>query len=121
VLVSADLEVLQTRGHASRFLELPSGKVSLNLLKMIKPGLLYEVQNAIEEAKKSSAPVRRGNLHLESDGNFSSVNIEVMPFQMPPHSTQNFLLVFEDGTDDGSRRRTEPAGYKVKAPCPSAA
>jgi two-component system CheB/CheR fusion protein len=73
VLVSTDLEVLQTRGQASRFLEVPSGKISLNLLKMLKPGLLFEVQNAIEEGKKTSTPVRRSNLQLESDGNFTSV------------------------------------------------
>src|SRR5262249_17965896 len=96
VLVTTDLEVLQTRGQASRYLEVPSGKATLSLLKMIKPGLLFEVQNAINDAKATLAPVRKENLQLEADGNFKLVTIEVIPFQTPPHSNQNLLIVFED-------------------------
>jgi two-component system CheB/CheR fusion protein len=40
VVVTPDLDILQTRGQASRYLELSPGKPTLNLLKMIKPGLL---------------------------------------------------------------------------------
>jgi two-component system CheB/CheR fusion protein len=97
VLVSSDLEVLQTRGRASRFLELPSGKASLNLLKMIKPGLLFELQNAIDEGKQAGTPVRKENVQFETDGNFTNVTLEVIPFQTPPHSNHNLLIVFEDG------------------------
>jgi two-component system CheB/CheR fusion protein len=96
-LVSADLEVLQTRGQASRYLEVPSGKATLSLLKMIKPGLLFEIQNAINDAKSGGSPVRKENLQLEADGDFRKVTIEVIPFQAPPHSSQNLLIVFEDG------------------------
>jgi two-component system CheB/CheR fusion protein len=97
VLVSSDLEVLQTRGHASRYLELPSGKASLSLPKMIKPGLLFDLQNAIAEAKSGRTPIRKENLQLEADGVFTGVTLEVIPFQTPPHSNQNLLIIFEDG------------------------
>lgn len=107
VLVNADLEVLQSRGKASRFLELPSGKASLNLLKMIKPGLLFEVQNAIEEGKRTGAPIRKEDLHLEYDGSFTTLSIEVIPFQTPPHSSQNLLIVFEDGIELPRNRTKE--------------
>ena len=109
VLVSPDLEVLQTRGHASRYLELPSGKVSLSLLKMIKPGLLFDVQNAISEAKGAGTPIRKENLQLESEGIFSNVALEVIPFQTPPHSNQNLLVIFEDGDGKRAPGAAEPA------------
>ncbi len=52
VLINEHLEILQTRGRTASFLELPSGKASLNLLKMARPGLLFELQGAIDEARK---------------------------------------------------------------------
>jgi two-component system CheB/CheR fusion protein len=107
VLVSSDLEVLQTRGQASKFLQLPSGKASLSLLKMIKPGLLFEVQNAIEEGKQSGAPVRRENLQLETNGSFTNLTIEVIPFRTPPHSSQNLLIVFEHNSTSRIHREKE--------------
>jgi two-component system, chemotaxis family, CheB/CheR fusion protein len=98
VLIGSDLEVLQTRGHASRYLELPAGKVSLSLLKMIKPGLLFDVQNAISEARSSGAPVRRDNLQVESNSGFTNISIEVIPIHAPSQSTECFLIVFEEET-----------------------
>ena len=96
VVVGPDLEVLQTRGEASRYLELPTGRASLNLLKMIKPGLLFEVQNVIDEAKQKSSSVRRENLQVEFDGAFGNINIEAVPFGTYGKADNNVLLVFED-------------------------
>src|SRR5215469_13943742 len=101
VLVSSDLEVLQSRGQVSQYLELPTGRASLGLLKMIRPGLFVDVQNAIDEAKVSGTPIRKEYLQLELDGGFKAVNLEVIPFQTPPNASQNLLIVFEAGSRDG--------------------
>ncbi len=98
VLVSADLEVLQTRGNASRFLEIPTGRVSLSLLKMIKPALLFDVQNAIAEARTSGGSARRVGLQRESGSESGRVAVEVTPIQASSPSTQCFLIVFEEET-----------------------
>ena len=97
VVLSADMDILQTRGHASRYLELPSGKPTLNLMKMIKPGMLFEVKRIIDEAKSAGAPVRRNNLQVESDGELLTISVEAIPFPAPPYSDGSILLVFEDG------------------------
>jgi len=44
VVVNEDLDILQSRGRTNRFLELPTGRASLNLLKMARAGLLYELR-----------------------------------------------------------------------------
>jgi two-component system CheB/CheR fusion protein len=100
VLVGSDLDVLQTRGQASRYLELPSGKVSLSLLKLIKPGLMFDVQNAVAEARASRTPVRRDHLQLELNGQFTVISLEVIPFHGPRQPAQCFLLVFEEEPAD---------------------
>ncbi|HKU23510.1 MAG TPA: chemotaxis protein CheB [Terriglobales bacterium] len=104
VLVSDDLEVLQTRGAASRYLELPSGKATLNLLKLAKPGLLFELQSALDEARRLMAPVRRENVQFEAGNSFVKVNVEVAPLQSPLHPNRGFLLLFEDNVVPRERR-----------------
>jgi two-component system CheB/CheR fusion protein len=110
VVLSADMDILQTRGQASRYLELPPGKPTLNLLKMIKPGLLFEVQKVIEEAKGGGGPVRRDNLQVESNGELLTISVEAIPFPAPPYSDGSMLLVFEDGGAGSLGRIPVPPG-----------
>jgi two-component system CheB/CheR fusion protein len=95
VAVNDQLEIIQTKGHTGAFLELPTGKVSLNLLKMARPGLLYELQNAIDEARKSGVDTTRANVAVESDGGATLTNLRVTPFRTPLHDSTSFLVVFE--------------------------
>ena len=88
------LEILQTRGRTASFLELPSGKASLNLLKMARPGLLFELQGAIDEARKQGFEARRQNVRVE-DEQIKTVAIRVIPFKVPTQTQYSFLIVFE--------------------------
>jgi two-component system, chemotaxis family, CheB/CheR fusion protein len=102
VLINEHLEILQTRGRTASFLELPSGKASLNLLKMARPGLLFELQGAIDEARKQGFEARRQNVRVE-DEQIKTVAIRVIPFKVPTQTQYSFLIVFESETVvDGS-------------------
>jgi two-component system CheB/CheR fusion protein len=102
VLINEHLEILQTRGRTASFLELPSGKASLNLLKMARPGLLFELQGAIDEARKQGFEARRQNVRVE-DEHIKTVAIRVIPFKIPTQTQYSFLIVFESETtaEDG--------------------
>jgi two-component system CheB/CheR fusion protein len=113
VVVNEQLEILQIRGHAGRYLELPSGKATLNLLKMAKVGLLSELQRGVEEARESAALVRCENVQFEIDGAFASVNMEVVPFQVPFARSAHFIIVFEEGKP---LHRPEPPMQPVLPP-----
>jgi two-component system CheB/CheR fusion protein len=109
VVINEQLDILQIRGRVGRYLELASGKATLNLLKMAKSGWLLELQRALEEAKKAGALVRRENLQYEMNGEgIRTVNVEVIPFQAPLQSQRNFIIVFDEA----------PAPAKTKAPPP---
>jgi two-component system CheB/CheR fusion protein len=103
VLINEHLEILQTRGRTASFLELPSGKASLNLLKMARPGLLFELQGAIDEARKQGFEARRRNVRVE-DEHIKTVAIRVIPFKVPTQTQYSFLIVFESETtaEDGA-------------------
>src|SRR5262249_59219992 len=83
VVVNEDFEILQSRGRTNRYLELPTGKASLNLLKMARPGLLYELRALLENARKNSVPVSKDGVVLEDGNEPESVRLEVIPFRTP--------------------------------------
>ena len=117
VLINEHLEILQTRGRTASFLELPSGKASLNLLKMARPGLLFELQGAIDEARKQGFEAIRPRVRVE-DEKIKTVTIRVVPFKVPTQSQHSFLIVFESdlpGEDGGSPSglAQAPAGHIV--------
>ena len=95
VVVNENLEILQSKGHTGDYLELPEGKVSLHLLNMARPGLLFELQNAIDEAKKSGIEAMRPNVQVESNDGTALVTIRVVPFRSPLADRVSFLVAFE--------------------------
>src|SRR5262252_1360336 len=95
VVVNDQLEIIQTRGHTGSFLELPTGKISMNVLKMARPGLLYELQNAIEEARNTGVDSVRGSVVIESNGTTKTVTVRVSPFKTPIQDKLSFLVAFE--------------------------
>ncbi|MGA7460106.1 MAG: chemotaxis protein CheB [Candidatus Korobacteraceae bacterium] len=109
VVVNEQMEILQTRGRTGAFLELPPGKASLHLLKMAKSGLLFELQKAIEEARKSNTESWRPNVHLDTNGKAHVITIRVMPFSPSPRDGNNFLVVFEPQPPDAEHVIAVPA------------
>src|SRR5215467_9956023 len=74
VVVNDDLDILQSRGRTNRYLELPTGRVSLNLLKMARSGLLYELRALIDKARKNSVPIAKDGVVIEDGNETTSVN-----------------------------------------------
>jgi two-component system, chemotaxis family, CheB/CheR fusion protein len=95
VVVNDNLEILQTRGRTNRYLELPTGKASLNLLKMARPGLLYELRGMIENARKNSVPVSKDGVVLD-EAQPVTLRLEVIPFRTPARDQRHFLVLFEE-------------------------
>lgn len=100
VVINDQLEIIQSRGHTADFLELPSGKTTLNLLKVACPGLLFDLQNAIDESRKSGLESERNNVRSEKDGTTRAVASRVIPFRTPIQEQQSFLIVFESTFTD---------------------
>jgi len=98
VAVNDQLEIIQIKGRTGPYLELPAGKASLNLLKMARPGLLFELQNAIEEARKSGVDAVRPNIQVEGNGSTKATTIRVTPFRTPVQDKASFLVAFEAPT-----------------------
>ncbi|MGZ4814238.1 MAG: chemotaxis protein CheB [Terriglobales bacterium] len=96
VVVNEHMEIISTKGHTGPYLELPTGKASLNLLKMARPGLLFELQRAIEEASETGVDAVRTTVQVENGGSTNVINIRVTPFRTPLQAKHSFLVAFEE-------------------------
>lgn len=113
VVVNEHMDILQTRGHTGKYLELSPGKASLNLLRMARPGLMFEIQKAFEAVRKTGASVRRDGVQVESNGGLKSVNLEIIPFKTASSSPPCFMIVFEDS--ESAARAAGPRQKPAKA------
>ena len=95
VLVNQELEILQFRGSVSAFLEPAPGKASLNLLKMAKQGLAFELRSAVHKVNKTGQPFRKSGLEIKVKNNIQYVSIEVLP--LPSETEEKLcLIIFQE-------------------------
>ena len=95
VVVDQDLEILQFQGSISLFLDPSPGKASLNLLKMARPSLSFELRNAVHKVRKSGQAVRKSGLEINVSGKQHHVTIEVAPLKTGTDQ-QLFLILFDE-------------------------
>src|SRR5262244_2096546 len=98
VLVNSDLEVIQFRGDTGLYLAPAPGKASLNLLKMLREGLLVGVRGALHKARREEAPVRADGLRLRANGGgYRDVNVQVIPVKVTNAGNHpHYLVLFEE-------------------------
>jgi two-component system CheB/CheR fusion protein len=110
VVVDGELQIVQFRGQTGAYLEPAPGEASLNLLKMVREGLLYGLRTALHAARKNKVPVRKAGLRVKSVGGWSSVNIDVVP--LTASGRPHFLVLFQE--PDRRRGEAEPTDVRPK-------
>ncbi|MES2621448.1 MAG: CheR family methyltransferase [Bacteroidota bacterium] len=109
VVINKDMEIVQFRGSTGMFLEPSPGKASLNLLKMARPGLNFELRSAVHKVIKTGEPVKKSGIGITYKNAPHHVSIEVVLLKSSdePH----YLIIFEevatspqqDGKEAGGR------------------
>lgn len=95
VVVDEGLRVLEFRGDTSPFLDHGHGKATLSLERLVRKGLLMELRQAIADARRSDAAVRKAGLQVRHRQNLQSVNIEVVPIKGRAAAERCLLVLFE--------------------------
>ena len=101
VIINRNMDVLQFRGHTGPYLEHVHGEASLNLLKMAREGLAVELRAVIAKALKQDGHARQEGVRIKQNGGFATLDIEAVPFYVPPSREQFLLITFEAVTDGG--------------------
>jgi len=113
VVVDEAMTVLQFRGRTSSYLEPAPGMASLDLLRMLREGLMAEVRSAVNQARAENALVSRAGLSLPEARGTRPVKVEVIPFKVPQAGVRFFVVLFRDlaeGSPGGPPRGAPPEG-----------
>ncbi|HVV47770.1 MAG TPA: CheR family methyltransferase [Bryobacteraceae bacterium] len=94
VIVDEKLEILQSRGHTSAFMEMPQGSVSLQLPRMLRDAIASSVTQVVRHAIEQDIPVRLGGLHLTDNEPEQEVVLEVLPIHTTVPRARCFLVLF---------------------------
>ena len=94
VVVNAEMDIVQFRGSTGLWLESTPGKPNLNVLKMARDGLAFELRNALHKVKKTKEALVKTGIPIQFMGKEFEVTIEVIPLTntIDPH----YLILFND-------------------------
>jgi two-component system CheB/CheR fusion protein len=106
VLINEQMDILQFRGDTSHYLRPAPGRASLNLLQMVREGLLMDLRSAITQAQKSRGVVDREGVQLRYEGKSLGVRLRVIPLTLRSPETHYYVILFEEVAP--------PAGREVR-------
>jgi two-component system CheB/CheR fusion protein len=92
VIVNEQYDIVQFRGSTGDFLEPSPGRASLNVLKMAREGLSFELRNGLQKSKITRLPFIKQNISI--DNGKKLIDIEIVPLL---NSIElYFLILFKD-------------------------
>jgi two-component system CheB/CheR fusion protein len=101
VVITRDMEILHFRGDTAPYLTPAAGAASLNLLKMLREGLLVSVRGAVMRAAETSAVVRESGLRVRDAATAGELSVAVIPLQPADSELGGFLVLFEEERKPG--------------------
>lgn len=107
VIVNATYEIVHMAEDAGRFVQLGDGRLSFNLLSMVRPELRSELRLALAQARKTGQPTRSCQIQIEYEGRSLSVAVRVHPEQ-DVDTASWFALVIFDVAEAGPEDRELP-------------
>jgi two-component system, chemotaxis family, CheB/CheR fusion protein len=94
VLCDADLNILEYRGDTTPFIGNPIGPPNHNLHKLVRPGLLVELSNAVRTSGESSETILLKELRLNEASGPLTFSAEILPVALGPKPSNWFWIFF---------------------------
>ena len=98
-LVNERGDILYLLGRTGRYLEPTPGEASMNIFRMAREGLRGDLTIALHRAVSLGIPTRHSGLRVKNDGNFTTVNLTVLPVPTDPEGAIPrglFLVILEE-------------------------
>ncbi|HTI93509.1 MAG TPA: CheR family methyltransferase [Puia sp.] len=94
VVVNEQLEIVQFRGATGAWLEPSPGRPNLNVLKMAREGLAFELRNILHKAREGGKPEVKEHIPVRLMDRQQWVTVEVIP--LPNTVERYYLVVFRE-------------------------
>ena len=111
-LVNDRGDILYLLGRTGRYLEPTPGEASLNIFRMAREGLRGDLTIALHRAVSLGILTRQSGLRVKNDGNFTTVNLTVLPVPTDPEGAIPrglFLVIFEKELAADAKQSMEAA------------
>jgi two-component system, chemotaxis family, CheB/CheR fusion protein len=100
VIINEQMDILQFRGRTSPYLEPSPGKPSLNLLKMVREGLLVDLRAVFQKAKKTGRPCGKQGIPIKYNGGYRNIALEVLPLKNHLGEEAYYLVLFKEPSSE---------------------
>jgi PAS domain S-box-containing protein len=94
VLVDAELQILQFRGHTSPYLDPTPGEASLNLLRMAHESLVLPLRRLVQAAAERNVSVQEAEVVIENGPIREETTVEVTPIIGAAPGERYYLIAF---------------------------
>jgi two-component system CheB/CheR fusion protein len=106
VVIDEKYDIVYFYGSTAKYLTPAPGEASLNLLKMAREDLRFELANCVRRAHTENKPVLHPGLRVKTETGYQAVNLAVRP--VPAPSNRRLLLVlFEEASPLKVRKEAE--------------
>ena len=96
LLIDDRLEVVHIQGDVSRYLTLPSGDTTLNILTMARSEFRLDLRALIHKAIREQLPVRSKRIRLKDNSESKLVTLNIRPLDKSSAYAQFILVLFEE-------------------------
>jgi len=94
VIVNDQLDIVQFRGSTGDFLMPQPGKASLNILKMAREDLSFEIRNALQHSKTTKGPYLKQGISISNGKQIVSIQVAPLVNSLELY----YLILFKDTT-----------------------
>jgi two-component system CheB/CheR fusion protein len=94
LIIDERMNVLQSRGQTSQFMQITPGAVSWNLLRVLRESVANEVRKAAERAIRDNVPATETATLVDENGE-RNIQIDVFPITSPSSRPRSFLVQFQ--------------------------
>ena len=93
VLLNAEYEIVHLSESAGRYLQMPGGVPSYNLLSVARPELRLELRSALFHASQHGTNVEVPNVQVHVDDRVETLRVTVRPVVRPDDTARGFFIV----------------------------
>ncbi len=93
VVVNEEYDIVHLSERAGRYMQVPGGEPSENLLKLVIPDLRLELRSALYQAVQRKTNVEARNLKVRVDEQTENINIHIRPVLQDGDTARGFILI----------------------------
>jgi len=96
VLVNEHYEIIHSLGKTDKYLAIPTGKATLNVLSMAREGLRLKLSSALNDVKRHKKICLVEGVRVKYNGDFHVIDLTVRPLPETGTPSEMLLVMFDE-------------------------